>query len=82
MISIKITLMSYDENLVKNRIKNTLRYNSIIFLIFAFWFFYSSVDNILILFLICLLIFLVVSVKFITELRSGFTLEEKNIIQK
>ncbi len=69
--------MSYDENLVKKRIKTSLTYNSIIFLIFVFWFFYSSFDSILILFLICLLIFLIVFVKFITEVRSGFTVEQK-----
>ncbi len=69
--------MSYDENVVKIRIKNSLIYNSVIFLIFVFWYFYSSLYNISILFLICLAILMVIFIKFITELRSGFTLKDK-----
>ncbi|MFX1378652.1 MAG: type II CAAX prenyl endopeptidase Rce1 family protein [Promethearchaeota archaeon] len=65
--------MSYDENLVKNRIKNKIIYNSIILLIFAYWFFYSSFDNIFVLFIICVTLFFVIFVKFILELRKKFT---------
>jgi membrane protease YdiL (CAAX protease family) len=69
--------MSYNEDLVKNRIKKTLVYNIIIFLIFLFWFFYSSYDNIIILFLICVIIFLLIFVKYITDLKSGVTLKDR-----
>lgn len=69
--------MSYNENLVKIRIRNSLIYNSVIFLIFVFWYFYSSFYNIFILFLICFTILVVVFIKFIIELRSGLTLKDK-----
>lgn len=69
--------MAYDESLVKNRIKNTIIYNSIIFLIFLFWFFYSTFDNISILLLICILIFFIIFTKFMIERKFGFTMKEK-----
>ena len=68
--------MSYDENRIKIRIKNSLIYNSIIFLIFVFWYFYSSLDNILILILICIAILIIAIIKFITELKLGLTLKD------
>ena len=69
--------MSYDESLVKNRIRNTLIYNSIIFLIFLFWFFYSTVDDVSILLLMCTIIFLLIFTKFMVERKYGFTTNEK-----
>ncbi|TKJ19428.1 MAG: hypothetical protein CEE43_15460 [Promethearchaeota archaeon Loki_b32] len=69
--------MSYDESLIKNRIRNTLIYNSIIFLIFLFWFFYSTVEDVSILLLMCTLIFLIIFIKFMVERKYGFTTNEK-----
>ncbi len=69
--------MSYDESLIRNRIRNTLIYNSIIFLIFLFWFFYSTVDNVSILLLMCIIIFLVIFTKFMVERKYGLTINEK-----
>jgi len=69
--------MMYDESLVKDRIKNSLIYNSIIFLIFLFWFFYSAVDNISVLLLICVIIFLIIFTKFMVERKYGLTINEK-----
>ena len=68
--------MSYDENLVKIRIKNSIIYNSVIFLIFIYWFFFTLYDNIIILIVICLIIFLIILVKFISERKDGFTRKE------
>lgn len=68
--------MSYDENLVKNRIKNSIIYNSIIFLFFIYWFFYSSIDNILMPIAICVAIFLIIIAKLITERKNGFNRKE------
>ncbi|MFW9970826.1 MAG: type II CAAX prenyl endopeptidase Rce1 family protein [Candidatus Odinarchaeota archaeon] len=69
--------MSSDENIVKIRIKNSITYSSIIFLIFIYWFFYSSFNNISILFIICVFIFFIIFAKFITERKNGFTRKEK-----
>ena len=69
--------MSYDENLVKIRIRNSLIYNSVILLIFVFWYFYSSFYNIFNLFLICLAIMVVIFIKFMIELSSGLSLKDK-----
>ncbi|MFX1437404.1 MAG: type II CAAX prenyl endopeptidase Rce1 family protein [Promethearchaeota archaeon] len=69
--------MSYDENLVKTRIKNSIIYNSIIFLIFIYWFFFSSLDNIIIIFTICIAIFSIIFAKLITERKNGFSKKEK-----
>ena len=69
--------MSYDESLVHKRITNSIIYNIIIFLIFTFWFFYSTFDNISILLLLCFIIFLIIFTKFMIERRHGFTFKEK-----
>lgn len=69
--------MTHNESLIKNRIRNTLIYNSIIFLIFLFWFFYSTVDNVSVLLLINFVIFLVIFTKFMVERKYGFTMNEK-----
>ena len=69
--------MTYDESLVKNRISNTLIYNSIIVLFFLFWFFYSTVDKVSVLLLINSIIFLVIFTKFMVERKHGFTKNEK-----
>jgi len=68
--------MSYDENLVKDRIKNSILYNSIIFLFFIYWFFYSSVGNILMSLVICAVIFFIIFAKIITERKKRFTRKE------
>ena len=68
--------MSYNENLVKNRIKNSIIYNLIIFLFFIYWFFYSSIDNILMPIAICVAIFLIIIAKLITERKNGFNRKE------
>lgn len=69
--------MAYDTSLVKNRVTNSIIYNLIIFLIFFFWFIYSSFDNISILLLICFIIFLTIFTKFMIERKNGFALKEK-----
>ena len=65
--------MSYDESLIKNRII----YYSIILLIFLFWFFYSTVDNVSVLLLISFITFLIIFTKFMVERKYGFTMNEK-----
>lgn len=69
--------MVYDNSLVKNRVINSIIYNLIIFLIFLFWFYYSSFDNISILLLICSIIFLIIFSKFMIERKNDFNLKEK-----
>lgn len=69
--------MMYDESLVKNKIKNSLIYDSIIFLVFLFWVFYYTVDNISLLLLICVIIFLIIITKFVIDRKFGLTLNEK-----
>ncbi len=69
--------MPYDEDHVKNRIKNSITYNLIILLIFIFWFYFSSSDNIYILLGICVAIFLVIFVKLLTERKNGFTRKDR-----
>ncbi|MFX1503486.1 MAG: CPBP family intramembrane glutamic endopeptidase [Promethearchaeota archaeon] len=69
--------MSYDESLTKDRINNSIIYNSLISLIFLFWFFYTTSDNISILLSICLVIFLVVLIKFFKDRRHGFEAKQK-----
>ena len=64
--------MPDNENQVKNRIKNSIVYNLIIILIFVFWFYFSSFENILMLYGICIAIFLIILVKLIIELKNGF----------
>ncbi len=68
--------MSYDENRVKTRLINSIIYNAIIFLIFIYWFFFSSFDNIIILFILCGVIIFVILAKFLTERKNGFTTKE------
>lgn len=69
--------MSYDEFSTNERIRNTVIYNSIILLIFIFWFFYWTFDTISILLLICFAIFLIILIKFFIERKNGFTLQDK-----
>ena len=69
--------MTYDESHAKSRIRNSIIYNSIVFLIFLLWFSYSTFDNVYILFLICFIIFLIVTIKYVVDRRYGFFMEEK-----
>jgi membrane protease YdiL (CAAX protease family) len=70
--------MAYDETSTKKRIQNTIIYNSIILLIFIYWFYYSTEVNISVLLMICLSIFFIILTKFMVERKSGF--ESKDIL--
>ncbi|MFX0136656.1 MAG: type II CAAX prenyl endopeptidase Rce1 family protein [Candidatus Hodarchaeota archaeon] len=69
--------MSYKDINIWNRIKNSIIYNSIILLIFGFWFSYSIFNNLSILFIISIVIFLIVYIKFTIDRRHGISSKEK-----
>lgn len=69
--------MRYDENLIEKRIKNNIIFYSITFLIFLFWYFYTIIDNVYPLFLICFLISIIIVIKYLEEKKHGLTLQEK-----
>jgi len=69
--------MTHNNSYIKSRIEKILFYNSIIFLIFLFWFFYSTLDNVLLLVLVCLMIFLIVIIKYVKDRKYYMALTEK-----
>ncbi|MFX1501753.1 MAG: type II CAAX prenyl endopeptidase Rce1 family protein [Promethearchaeota archaeon] len=69
--------MSYDENLIEKRIKDNLTFYSIIFFILLFWYFYTIIDNVYPLFLICFLISIIIVIKYLEERKYGLTLQKK-----
>ena len=69
--------MTYDDSFTKTKIYNSIIYNLIICLIFVFWFFYSTGNNISILILISLIIFLIILAKFMIQRKYGFTMKDK-----
>ena len=68
--------MTYNESLTNDRIRIRIIYNSIIFLIFLFWFSYYTFEDVSILILLSLVTFLVILAKFMIDRKYGFTEKE------
>ncbi len=71
--------MTYIENQTKRRIKNSIVYNSIIFLIFLLWFSYSTLTTLPIPLFICFIILLFVIINFIVDRRQEISFNEQII---
>ncbi|MFW9878992.1 MAG: type II CAAX prenyl endopeptidase Rce1 family protein [Candidatus Thorarchaeota archaeon] len=69
--------MTHNDNYIKNRIEKIIFYNSFLFLIFLFWFFYSTFDNVLLLVIICLISFLIVIIEYVRDKKYYMELKEK-----
>lgn len=71
--------MTYIENQTKRRIKNSIVYNSIFFLVFLLWFSYSTLTTLPIPLFICFIILLFVIINFIIDRRQGISFNEQII---
>ena len=69
--------MAYAESIIEQKIKSNIIYNSIILLIFIFWFVYSTLNNISLLFFIVLVISIIIFFIILRKFRQGISLQEK-----